>query len=102
MGGRQPHNATERGDCAAFLALMVIIVVVVYRAGGDQLADETNVEILLQQPGAALAHAAILQYRPVNTDVTAHLRALPSVVRALALARADSSQCHISCFRGPL
>ena len=54
---------------AAFLTLIVIIVVVVYRAGGDQLADETNVRILLQQPGAALAHAAILQYRPVNTDV---------------------------------
>jgi len=33
------------------------------------LADEANVRVLLQQPGAALAHAAILQYRPVNTDV---------------------------------
>lgn len=54
---------------AAFLTLMVAIVVVVYWVGGDQLADETNVSILLQQPGAALAHAVILQYRPVNTDV---------------------------------
>jgi hypothetical protein len=54
---------------AAFLTLIVAIVVVVYWVGGDQLADDTNVRILLQQPGAALAHAAILQYRPVNTDV---------------------------------
>jgi hypothetical protein len=54
---------------AAFLTLVVAIVVVVYWVGGDQLTDETNVRILLQQPGAALAHAAILQYRPVNTDV---------------------------------
>jgi len=54
---------------AAFLALIVAIVVVVYWAAGDQLADEANVRILLQQPGAALTHAAILQYRPVNTDV---------------------------------
>jgi hypothetical protein len=54
---------------AAFLTLIVAIVVPVYWTGGDQLTDEANVRILLQQPGAALAHAAILQYRPVNTDV---------------------------------
>lgn len=53
----------------AFLALIVAIVVMVYWTGGDQLADETNVRILQQQPGAALAHAVILQYRPVNTDI---------------------------------
>ena len=54
---------------AAFLTLIVAIVVVVYWANGDQLADETNVRIVLQQPAAALAHAVILQYRPVNSDV---------------------------------
>lgn len=54
---------------AAFLTLIVAIVVVVYWVGDDRLADETNVRILLQQPGAALGHAMILQYRPVNTDV---------------------------------
>ena len=41
----------------------------VYLAGRDHLADHSNTRILLEYPGAALAHAAILQYRPVNTDV---------------------------------
>jgi len=54
---------------AAFLTLIVGLVVIVYAVGSDRLADEANVHFLLQQPGAALAHAAILQYRPVNTDV---------------------------------
>lgn len=64
------HTSRRAWDIhAAFLTLIVAIVVVVYWADGDQLADETNVRILMQQPGAALAHAAILQYRPVNTDV---------------------------------
>lgn len=64
------HTTRRAWDIhAAFLTLIVAIVVVVYWAGVTQLADETNVRILLQQPGAALAHAMILQYRPVNTDV---------------------------------
>jgi hypothetical protein len=64
------HTTRRAWDIhAAFLTLIVAIVVVVYWADRDQLADETNVRVLLQQPGAALAHAAILQYRPVNTDV---------------------------------
>jgi hypothetical protein len=64
------HTTRRAWDIhVAFLTLIVAIVVVVYWADGDGLADETNVRILLQQPGAALAHAAILQYRPVNTDV---------------------------------
>ena len=54
---------------AAFLILTVTLAVVVYGSGSDQLADQANVKILLQKPGAALAHAAILMYRPVNTDV---------------------------------
>jgi hypothetical protein len=54
---------------AAFLILIVAIVVVVYWEPGDQLADEANVRVLLQQPVVALTHATILQYRPVNTDV---------------------------------
>jgi hypothetical protein len=53
----------------AFLTLIIGLVVLVYWVGIDQLADEANVRVVLQQPGAALAHAAILQYRPVNTDV---------------------------------
>jgi hypothetical protein len=54
---------------AAFLLLTLACAIMVYLAGSDHLADESNTRILLEHPGAALAHAAILQYRPVNTDV---------------------------------
>ncbi len=54
---------------AAFLLLTLACTVLVYIAGSDRLADESNTRILLDHPGATLAHAAILQYRPVNTDV---------------------------------
>jgi len=53
----------------AFLILTVALAVVVYGWGNDRLADETNVKVLLQNPGAALIHAVVLMYRPVNTDV---------------------------------
>jgi hypothetical protein len=54
---------------AAFLLLTLACAIMVYLAGRDHLADHSNTRILLEHPGAALAHAAILQYRPVNTDV---------------------------------
>ncbi|WP_431015534.1 OpgC domain-containing protein [Bradyrhizobium pachyrhizi] len=54
---------------AAFLLLTLACVIFVYLAGGDRLADESNTRVLLDQPGATLVHAAILQYCPVNTDV---------------------------------
>jgi len=53
----------------AFLLLALASVILVHLAGGGRLADESNTRILLDHPGATLAHAAILQYRPVNTDV---------------------------------
>src|SRR6478735_813862 len=53
----------------AFLLLTLACAIVVYLAGGGRLADESNTRILLDHPGATLARAAILQYRPVNTDV---------------------------------
>jgi hypothetical protein len=53
----------------AFLLLTLACAILVYLAGGGRLADESNTRILLDHPGATLAHAAILQYRPVNTDV---------------------------------
>ncbi|MCK1480235.1 OpgC domain-containing protein, partial [Bradyrhizobium sp. 197] len=53
----------------AFLLLTLACAILVHLAGGDRLADVSNTRILLDQPGSALAHAAILQYRPVNTDV---------------------------------
>jgi hypothetical protein len=54
---------------AAFLMLTLACAIMVYLAGRDHLADESNTRLLLEHPGAALAHAAILQYRPVNTDI---------------------------------
>jgi hypothetical protein len=54
---------------AAFLLLTLACAIMVYLAGRDHLADESNTRILFEHPGATLAHAAILQYRPVNTDV---------------------------------
>lgn len=54
---------------AAFLLLTLACAILVYLAGSNELADESNTRILLEHPGATLAHAAILQYRPVNTDV---------------------------------
>lgn len=54
---------------AAFLLLTLACAILAYLAGSDNLADESNTRVLLEHPGATLAHAAILQYRPVNTDV---------------------------------
>lgn len=54
---------------AAFLLLTLACTIMVYLAGRDYLADESNTRVLFEHPGATLAHAAILQYRPVNADV---------------------------------
>jgi hypothetical protein len=53
----------------AFLLLTLACAILVHIAGGGRLAHDSNTRILLDHPGATLAHAAILQYRPVNTDV---------------------------------
>jgi hypothetical protein len=53
---------------AAFLLVTLACAILVHLTGGS-LADESNTRILLDEPGATLARAAILQYRPVNTDV---------------------------------
>jgi hypothetical protein len=57
-----------REYCRARL-LTLACAIMVYLAGRENLADESNTRVLLEHPGAALAHAAILQYRPVNTDI---------------------------------
>ncbi|RXG99230.1 OpgC domain-containing protein [Bradyrhizobium zhanjiangense] len=59
----------SRDIYVAFLLLTLACALLVHIAGVERLADESNTRILLDQPGATLAHAAILQYRPVNTDV---------------------------------
>ena len=53
----------------AFLLLTLACAILVHLAGGGRLADESNTRMLLDHPGEMLAHAAILQYRPVNTDM---------------------------------
>lgn len=52
----------------AFLMLILACAVMAYLAG-DHFLDDSNTRILLQQPGPALLHALVLQYRPVNSDV---------------------------------
>ena len=51
----------------AFLMLTLACAILVHLTG--RLADESNTRILLDHPGTTLARAAVLQYRPVNTDV---------------------------------
>ena len=53
----------------AFLLLTLACTILVHLAGTGRVADESNTRILLDHPGATLARAAVLQYRPVNTDV---------------------------------
>jgi hypothetical protein len=53
----------------AFLLLTLACAILVYLMGSDRLADDSNTRVFFDQPGETLARAAILQYRPVNTDV---------------------------------
>src|ERR1700704_5598702 len=55
---------------AAFLVLLIAYFVLVWIVGGgNRYLDETNTALFFGSPGAALLHAAILQYTPVNTDI---------------------------------
>ncbi len=55
---------------AAFLLLVIAYFVLIWIAGGgSRYLDETNTKFFFEDPGAALIHAAILQYTPVNTDI---------------------------------
>lgn len=53
----------------AFLLLILACIVSVHLAGADRFADQMNIQIFMNDPGAALSQALILQYRSVNTDV---------------------------------
>jgi hypothetical protein len=53
----------------AFLLLTLSSAILIHLVGDVRCADASNTRILLDQPGATLTRAAILQYRPVNTDV---------------------------------
>jgi hypothetical protein len=55
---------------AAFLLLLVAYFALVWLVGGGtSYLDETNTGSFFQNPGAAIAHAAVMQYAPVNTDI---------------------------------
>jgi hypothetical protein len=54
----------------AFLLLFVAYVALIWLiGGGERYVDETNTGFFFKDPGAAIVHAAMLQYAPVNTDV---------------------------------
>ena len=55
---------------AAFLLLLIAYFVLIWVVGGgSRYLDETNTAFFFRDPGAALVHAAVLQYTPVNTDI---------------------------------
>ena len=55
---------------AAFLLLLIAYLAVVWSAGGGSaFLDETNTALFFENPGAAIVHASLMQYTPVNTDV---------------------------------
>jgi hypothetical protein len=55
---------------AALLLLLIAYLALVWLFGGGvRYLDETNTGPFFQSPGATLAHAAILQYVPVNADI---------------------------------
>jgi hypothetical protein len=54
----------------AFLLLLIAYFAVIWVAGGgSRYLDETNTAFFFGNPGAAIIHAAVLQYAPVNTDI---------------------------------
>ena len=55
---------------AAFLLLVIAYFVLIWVAGGgSRYLDVTNTRFFFGNPGAAIMHAVILQYTPVNTDI---------------------------------
>jgi hypothetical protein len=53
----------------AFLLVLVLYIVLIWVAGAGRYLDETNTAVFFQKPGAALLHAVLLQYTPVNIDI---------------------------------
>jgi hypothetical protein len=54
----------------AFLLLLIAYFDLIWAfGGGSRYLDETNTGFFFQNPGAAMIHATILQYTPVNTDI---------------------------------
>jgi len=54
----------------AFLLLLIAYFALIWVVGGgSRYLDETNTGFFFKNPGAAVVHAAIMQYAPVNTDI---------------------------------
>src|SRR6202163_3592049 len=57
---------------AAFLLLLIAYFALIWVVGGGSaFLDETNTGFFFKNPGAAIVHAAVMQYAPVNTDILA-------------------------------
>jgi hypothetical protein len=69
---------------AAFLLLLIAYFVLIWVAGdGNRYLDETNSRPFFEMPGAAVLHAVLLQYTPVNTDILPTFALLHFVFPAL-------------------
>jgi hypothetical protein len=53
----------------AFLLLFITYLALIWVGGGSRYLDETNTAVFFGNPGAALVHAELMQYTPVNTDI---------------------------------
>jgi hypothetical protein len=53
----------------AFLLLLIASLILVQDLGNTRYLDETNTAIFFEHPSAAIIHAGLMQYRPVNTDI---------------------------------
>jgi hypothetical protein len=53
----------------AFLLLLIAYLVLVQNLGNVRYLDETNTAVFFEHPGAAIIHAGLMQYKPVNTDI---------------------------------
>jgi hypothetical protein len=53
----------------AFLLLLIACLVLVQNLGNVRYLDETNTAVFFEHPGAAIIHASLMQYKPVNTDI---------------------------------
>jgi hypothetical protein len=53
----------------AFLLLLIAYLVLVQNLGSVRYLDETNTAVFFEHPDAAIIHAGLMQYKPVNTDI---------------------------------
>lgn len=54
---------------AAFLLTLIAYLMLIQSLGNTRYLDETNTAVFFEHPGAAVLHAGLMQYKPVNTDI---------------------------------